>query len=58
MAYSLETYIKLKSIVSYLEIRFQNHGQLKTKFLRPQNTCDTFVKFELFRNGTPINQLR
>ena len=44
--FSNESYTTLKSVISSFKICFQNHGQLRRKFLRSKNTSSTFLKFE------------
>ena len=52
--FSNESYTMLKSVISSLKICFQNYGQLKRKCLRPKNTSNAFLKFELSRLGGPM----
>ena len=52
--FTKESYTALKSVISSFKICFQNYGQLKRKFLGPENTSSTFLKFELSRLNGPM----
>ena len=55
---SVESYTTLKNVISSFKICFQNYGQLKRKCLRPKNTSNAFLKFELSRLGGPMLKTR
>ena len=47
--FSNESYTTLKSVISPFKICFQNHGQVKRKFLRPKNISSSFSEIWAFQ---------